>query len=845
MLCGGGGETIGPVDFRSLGVREFGTVYEGLLESELSIASCNLAIDSKSNYTPAQKNNTIHVRTGEAYLHNRSGERKSSGSFYTKSFAVEHLLDTTLEPAIDEHFYKLDSLQSDVDIAEAFFDFKVADIAMGSGHFLVAAIDRIESRMTNYLQQRRSKGHSFEIITQELLNLQDSAHTKLGSLRGDYPIEESQLLRRLIAKRCIYGVDLNPLAVQLARLSVWIHTFVPGLPLFLLDHNLVHGNSLVGISSIRELQRKFETIAKAPLVASSQDLLGGASGPLVRLAKLNDATPTDVLAGRAAISDAEHGTRETRALCDLITAHSLTSDQLLQDFQLYNWEHEKKAIVHNPILHKAQLTLKGIHPIHFPISFPEVFLRPNPGFDVLVGNPPWDKVRFERVIFYLKYISGLNGYRSESRKKLIQDYVARNPAVEVEEKKAIASANLQQHYYSKKSNNYHKQGTGHLDLAKLFSERFLHLTNNSSHLGIIIPRTSLVLSGWSAIRTAWVKNSICSVQQLQNKKHWVFEDVHAQVSVVLLSRTPKPVGSSAAWLLHLESTSMNEFKRNQTILPVKVDAVDLPSKLSQGLQIPTLRTEQDYEILSRLNNLKKVSDRNSGKFYSIPYTLLDVGKDLKKLTDTNDSQLRVLRTRDISLFKYNEDKLAIKVSRSKYEEFVRTKLSNSNREEVRKLASDPFQETFQVIHRHPTGALNSRTLISTILPQHCIPCTGYVHPVIMPYASQRDKLVMVCLLNSLLFDWFIRSFCDRHITATLVESLPVSDTVDSYADELYRLGKECISLSSTSTTFQNCYARINQIVFDMYSLSKPSRVTVLNSFSSKGVSATLRRKILE
>lgn len=97
------------------------------------------------------------VAKGETYLHNRSGARKSSGSYYTKHFAVEHLLDGALEPALADHFSRLSQLD-DTDAAESFFDFRVADIAMGSGHFLIAAIDRIEKGMANYLVERDLPG---------------------------------------------------------------------------------------------------------------------------------------------------------------------------------------------------------------------------------------------------------------------------------------------------------------------------------------------------------------------------------------------------------------------------------------------------------------------------------------------------------------------------------------------------------------------------------------------------------------------------------------------------------------------------------------------------------------
>ena len=124
----------GPVDFRSLGVREFGTVYEGLLESELALAAADLTLARNGAYAPARAGQTVAVAEGEVYLHNRSGARKSSGSYYTKPFAVEHLLDGALEPALDDHFARLDGMD-ETGAAEAFFDFRAADVAMGSGHF--------------------------------------------------------------------------------------------------------------------------------------------------------------------------------------------------------------------------------------------------------------------------------------------------------------------------------------------------------------------------------------------------------------------------------------------------------------------------------------------------------------------------------------------------------------------------------------------------------------------------------------------------------------------------------------------------------------------------------------
>ena len=240
MLVDEGAEGYGPVDFRSLSVREFGTIYEGLLESKLSVAQDDLTVKQvkgKEQYEPAGDGDEVVVEAGAVYFHNRSGVRKSTGSYFTKPFAVEHLLDSALEPALGEHIDRLDALRSQGDeasLADAFFDFRCADIAMGSAHFLVAAVDRIEARLSAWLAL-----NPVPAVTAELNRLRAAALGALGELANGVEIESSSLLRRQVARHCIYGVDKNRVAVELSRLAIWVHTFVAGLPLSFLDHNLV------------------------------------------------------------------------------------------------------------------------------------------------------------------------------------------------------------------------------------------------------------------------------------------------------------------------------------------------------------------------------------------------------------------------------------------------------------------------------------------------------------------------------------------------------------------------------------------------------------------------------
>ena len=114
LLVANTSEGFGPVDFRSLGVREFGTIYEGLLESELSLAETDLALEGKGEerqYRPAKPKDDVVVAKGRAYLHNTSGARKSTGTYFTKHFAVEHLLEHALDPALEDHLARLDDTQ--------------------------------------------------------------------------------------------------------------------------------------------------------------------------------------------------------------------------------------------------------------------------------------------------------------------------------------------------------------------------------------------------------------------------------------------------------------------------------------------------------------------------------------------------------------------------------------------------------------------------------------------------------------------------------------------------------------------------------------------------------------
>ena len=423
----------GPVDFRSLGVREFGTIYEGLLESELSIAQVDLAVDPKTKaYLPAKPGDHVLVPAGRVYVHNKSGQRKSTGSYFTKQFAVEHLLDSALEPALTDHLARVAELLAagdDAAAAEAFFDFRVADPAMGSAHFLVAAIDRIEARFTAFLAD-----HPVPAVADELARLERAAREALGDQAASVDIETGALLRRQIARRCIYGLDLNVIAVELARVSIWIHTFVPGLPMSTLDHNLVVGNSLTGMGTIDEVLSVLEP-QRIPgqesfFAEEIRRALENARDRLIRAARTAEATKAEVREAAKAHAKAMEDAADAKALMDAAVAVRLGliplspgPEQAIRDAKI-------QAVIDE---------IARFQVVHFPYLFPEVFLQDRGGFDVIVGNPPWDKVMWEPTPYWAGISPGLIALKDKQREAKIAELRLAHP-IEAQEERARGSS---------------------------------------------------------------------------------------------------------------------------------------------------------------------------------------------------------------------------------------------------------------------------------------------------------------------------------------------------------------------------------------------------------------------
>ena len=532
LLIDEGPEGHGPVDFRSLSVREFGTIYEGLLESRLAVAQDDLAVSrikGQDQYVPADVHDEVVVAAGSVYLHNRSGVRKATGSYFTKPFAVEHLLDHALEPALDDHIGRLEELRDAGDeaaMAEAFFDFRCADIAMGSGHFLVAALDRIEARLSAWLTL-----NPVPAVSAELLRLRRTAEEALGDLSDGVEVESSSLIRRQVARHCVYGVDRNRVAVELARLAIWVHTFVPGLPLSLLDHNLVHGDSLTGVGTLDEVVAAFEPKADPDRPSLTRELVLGllrkAIPALQRRARISDATKREIDEARSLDLDVAAAVTGARAAFDVITAHRAGACDLPENF-------DEVVLIRLGQTQAVAEAAGRLVPLHFPAQFPEVFVRDRPGFDCLLGNPPWEQVVVQGHVWWGLHLPGIRAMAIKRMNDAIDQFRRSRPDLEADFEAALEDAEATRDVLRKA---FPALGAGRTDLYKAFAWRNWHLIRGSTgRVGIVLPRTALQTKGSERWRkTILVQGAFSNIAVLLNTAGWVFEDVDGRYTVGLCS----------------------------------------------------------------------------------------------------------------------------------------------------------------------------------------------------------------------------------------------------------------------------------------------------------------------
>lgn len=798
---------LGMVDFRSLSVREFGTIYEGLLASGLGIADTDLTVDSNDTYVPATKGDTVVVQAGTVYFHSRSGSRKATGSYFTKPFAVEHLLDTALEPALDDHLDRVKRLldkEATKAAAETLFDFRVADLSMGSAHFLVAAVDRIEARFSAFLIE-----NPIPDVDNELASLRATAAIQLGLAPDEAGIDNSALLRRQIARRCVYGIDINEIAVELARLGMWIHTFVPGLPLSFLNHGLIWGNALTGVGTLDEITTALADAGKRETKSSGNtdsvllemalaDFMDRAGAQLDLLGRLADASIADVKAASETQEQIETALAPLSALCDLITAERTTRhlkkgdpDKILLSagggklFTVSDADSLEGAVLTHPDLGRAREIAAQVQAAHMPVRFPEVLRRERPGFDVILGNPPWEKLKVEEDGWWGAHFPGLRSMPQRAKNSAIAKYRAERGDLLAEYESDCEVAKSANAILASGPFPGLRDATD-IDLFAAFCWRFWHEVRHEGRIGVVLPRTAMGGAGTGEWRKTVLRDgSITDLTTLTNTARWAF-DMEPRYTVVLA--TIRKGGREREVLLRGPFGSLSEFTAGihaQDAPPAARVSAETVMSWSDTATIP-LVPASDVDVFAALRRHPSL-DAEIGQWSFRPIRELHT-TDNKPFYDFNlddpdpSHSLPIWTGASFDLWSPGSGRPYAFADPSIVIPFlVERRLTSAKRadtafvgeagRDLGSAATLPMNGP-RIAFRDVTNRTNTRTMVCALIP------AGVALVEVAPYlvrqrGTEQDEAFLLGVMSSIPFDWYARRFVELHMKYHLLNTFPI------------------------------------------------------------------------
>ena len=374
-------ETKRGADFSTLEIAHIGHTYESLLSLRLSLAKRAVRYDARRDrYVVAQAAGDAEVNAGGLLWQTHQGGRKAGGVYYTPVQIVRHLVKRAVLPAYERH------LEEVVEIAKTepekaakhLLTFAVVDPACGSAHFLVQLAETLAERTVRFLAE-----HPLPAIVEAMNRLRIGPPTGLE-------IDDMSILRRLLVKHCVFGVDVSPMGAEVATLSLWLASFVPGLSLSYLGRNVVVGDSLIGVADPNTVVEKgtfFTDVVKQHLEEATEIVEG--------LAAIDDRTPEEVAASQEADREADRVTAGLKRLFDLWTSEQFGLAGARQHTELHGG-----AVIEGtdrPILKRSSCKRRS-----YRTSTSSCIGRlpsrrcslegKRPGFDVVVGNPPWEQV---------------------------------------------------------------------------------------------------------------------------------------------------------------------------------------------------------------------------------------------------------------------------------------------------------------------------------------------------------------------------------------------------------------------------------------------------------------------
>lgn len=806
-----------PVDYRNMGPEELGSVYESLLELAPSID------------LPARCFGFV----GHAKASSTAGNaRKLTGSYYTPDSLVQALIQSALDPVIEQRL-----AANPAQPTQALLAIRVIDPACGSGHFLLAAARRLAEK----LAQLRSLHGGQE-----------------GAIR---PQDYRHALREVVC-HCIYGVDRNPMAIELARMALWLEGFEEGRPLSFLDHHLQVGDSLLGVMDLQALAQGIAKDAFKPLsgddketckalakanAAGLKQLKKDLQGPQMLLGLDGDAGLDALRRIEAMPADTPaQVTQQARAWQDFLqqaqnsplaqaadalvgayllpkTAGTAASTPTSITLHALLTASDRAQTEHADSITAARAACEQARVFHWPLAFPQVFAQG--GFDCVLGNPPWERIKLQEEEFFAARRSNVTKARNKAERAqriqwLSEGSLARHLRPEqahdaqVDEnetrlyrefviaRRNAEAASVFAHVKQDDGGRYPLTGVGDVNTYALFAEAILHITAPTGRAGFIVP-TGIATDDSTKAYFGHItqQQRLVSLYDIENREA-VFPSVHRSYKFCLLTLGH---AEQAEFVCFATQVSQLADPRRRFTL----SAEDLRLINPNTLTCPVFRSERDAELTKKLYRAAPVLIRDaittgSGQHtrtlqaahnpWGIQFTAmlhmssdshLFKDKDHRGADDLPLYEAKLIHQFDHRWATYNTDGSSRDTTLPEKADptFTVTPRYWVNRNEVLERLCKRDRDD-QIIWqwdrqwlmgwRDITNATNERTVIAAVVP---LVGVGNQMPLIFPAINAEERVkfaVLLANLSALVFDFVARHKTGgTHMNYFIFKQLPV------------------------------------------------------------------------
>ncbi|MHB9130418.1 MAG: Eco57I restriction-modification methylase domain-containing protein [Armatimonadota bacterium] len=755
------------VDFRNLGSEELGSVYESLLELHP----------------------VLNLDAGAFVLETAGGhERKTTASYYTRTELIDCVLNSALEPELVKACQTKNPEQ-------ALLNLKIADPACGSGHFLVASAHRIAKRL---------------------------AAVRTGD---DEPSPEAtrHALRDVIG-HCIYGVDINPMSVELCKVSLWMEAIEPGKPLSFLDHRILCGNSLIGttpallrkgildaafdliegddksVSSEYRKRNRIEQQQPALFDAELQpwERLGDLAASLMSLDQVDDSTIDGIHQKQQRY---EAYVRSSGYLFGSFLADTWCAAffwQKTKDFPYPITQEifrriEKNPHVVTPWMRDEIVRLARQYQFfHWHLAFSDVFFVPgnndtpaneemgwSGGFDVVLGNPPWDTLSPDAKEFFSAYNPQIRNEDKDGQ-TLIMEELLQDPLIA--EQWAINNRMLYSTaHFIKESGRYRlfasgNLGKGDFNIFRMFVELEFQNTRDGCHFAQVVPEG--LYNGANSMALRKVLFDECKLDFIYGfeNKGGVWFDAHRSLKFCVYSACKGGPTKS----FH---TAFNIKTPEQLIQVLAGDVLTLPVSLVKefspdALAIMELGNQTDINIVNNMYELwPKFGDSNAGSPHRHYMREIDMGTD-RELFDEDPTGLPLYEGRMVDIFDYRAKGYRSGRGRSSdWEDMPFGRPDKSIQPQWYMPVSKIPRKIGDRIYRYRIGfcdvlgATNERSLMASLIPPDTI-CGHSVPTIVFEPEYEWCYLFWLAVADSYAMDYLARQKVSLHMTYTILDSLP-------------------------------------------------------------------------